>query len=602
MLINNLLKKFDETSNNKQIRITWTGHTLTNSDFYADGITLTESICSTAKLRFGSSEASVLQFQVKSTAYSQDIIGQDITLTIGIGSDTLTIGHYKVVDDVLAADKKSRKVTAYDKMYEILNTDLAIWWQNFFAVHDTGTIRELRLDLAEYFGILTDTAILANDDVEIDYTIHPDELSGATVIRAIGEILGAFPHIDRNGRLVYRRFTTFTDALYPANDLYPDDILYPKDNNYRAVGSGEAPLFSGEFKAYTTDTINKLIIKTDEGDIGCSVGTGNNAYVIQDNFMLYGKTSEQLATIGTKILNTIKNTQITPMRVKSMGNPCFEVGDGIKVYTSSGTVVSYILKRTLTGCQALRDVYESDGEKTQTVPLNSPQNQILKLQGKTNKITTDLNGFKAEMTDVAEGLQTQITATASGLGARITSVEGDVTSIYADINSIELSLSGKVDDSDYTASVIVSKINGGSVKISANRIDLQGYVTISSLEDGSVTIDGGCISGSIANLDLISANRIDTSELVISSILSYGSLSLADGSNNSVIDLGTYGISISNSYREGSISLSASEVSISGDLDCGDVYASSISTNDLTINGSSVTTVTIDGYEVLALS
>lgn len=602
MLINNLLKKFDETSNNKQIRITWTGHTLTNSDFYADGITLTESICSTSKLRFGSSEASVLQFQVKSTAYSQDIIGQDITLTIGIGSDTLTIGHYKVVDDVLAADKKSRKVTAYDKMYEILNTDLATWWQNFYAIHDTGTIRELRLDLAEYFGILTDTAILANDDVEIDYTIHPDELSGATVIRAIGEILGAFPHIDRNGRLVYRRFTTFTDALYPANDLYPDDILYPKDNNYRAVGSGEAPLFSGEFKAYTTDTINKLIIKTDEGDIGCSVGTGNNAYVIQDNFMLYGKTSEQLATIGTKILNTIKNTQITPMRVKSMGNPCFEVGDGIKVYTSSGTVVSYILKRTLTGCQALRDVYESDGEKTQTVPLNSPQNQILKLQGKTNKITTDLNGFKAEMTDVAEGLQTQITATASGLGARISSVEGNVTSIYADINSIELSLSGKVDDSDYTASVIVSKINGGSVKISANRIDLQGYVTISSLEDGTVTIDGGCISGSIANLDLISANRIDTSELLVSSILSYGSLSLADGNTNSVIDLGTYGISISNSYREGSISLSASEVSISGDLDCGDVYASSISTNDLTINGSSVTTVTIDGHEVLALS
>lgn len=602
MLINNLLKKFDETSNNKQIRITWTGHTLTNSDFYADGITLTESICSTPKLRFGSSEASVLQFQVKSTAYSQDIIGQEITLTIGIGSDTLTIGHYKVVDDVLAADKKSRKVTAYDKMYEILNTDLAIWWQNFFAVHDTGTIRELRLDLAEYFGILTDTAILANDDVEIDYTIHPDELSGATVIRAIGEILGAFPHIDRNGRLVYRRFTTFTDALYPANDRYPDDILFPKDNNYRAVGSGSAPLFSGEFKAYTTDTINKLIIKTDEGDIGCSVGTGNNAYVIQDNFMLYGKTSEQLTTIGAKILNTIKNTQITPMRVKSMGNPCFEVGDGIKVYTSSGTVVSYILKRTLTGCQALRDVYESDGEKTQTVPLNSPHNQILKLQGKTNKITTDLNGFKAEMTDVAEGLQTQITATASGLGARITSVEGDVTSIYADINSIELSLSGKVDESEYTASVIVSKINGGSVQISANRIDLQGYVTISSLEDGSVTIDGGSITGSIADLDLISANRIDSSNIVTSSIGSYNSLTLTDGNTNSVIDLGTYGISISNSYRDGSISLSASEVSVSGDLDCGDVYASSISTNDLTINGSSVTTVTIDGHEVLALS
>lgn len=119
----------------------------------------------------------------------------------------------------------------------------------------------------------------------------------------------------------------------------------------------------------------------------------------------------------------------------------------------------------------------------------------------STRITANANGISAESTraSAAEGnLSTRISQTADGLSAEITrasSAEGNLsTRITANANG----LATKVEKNG-----VISSINQSSeaVTINANKVNLNGYVTVNSLKsNGSTVIDGsriqtGIISG-----------------------------------------------------------------------------------------------------------
>ena len=100
------------------------------------------------------------------------------------------------------------------------------------------------------------------------------------------------------------------------------------------------------------------IIRDSDDEQIISVGSGDNTYIMGNNLILYEKTSAQLSTVATNILNRIKDIYYTPCQIELKGNPCYETGDGFYIELVNGTeIVSYILNRTYKGIQAQRDEY-----------------------------------------------------------------------------------------------------------------------------------------------------------------------------------------------------------------------------------------------------
>ena len=268
----------------------------------------------------------------------------------------------------------------------------------------------------------------------------------------------------RDGRFHYIYLEQEIQGLYPRNDLYPADNLYPRDPKSTQIGKGF--YVSAKYEDYLVRTINKLQIREQKNDIGVIVGSGSNAYVIEDNFLVYGKGTEELTGIANNVLSKIRGIIYRPFAADCKGNPCLEVGDAVRLPTRYELIESYILKRTLKGIQALRDDLEADGEEYRTNGANGIQKSILKLKGKSNVLERTIEKTQSTITDVEKGLQSQITQTASeirtevknttdGLSSRIIQNADNITAevTRAQGQEVKLAAAIKINADNITAEV-----------------------------------------------------------------------------------------------------------------------------------------------------
>lgn len=202
-------------------------------------------------------------------------------------------------------------------------------------------------------------------------------------------------------------------------------------------------------------------------------GDGTNTYIVEDNFLLYGKNQAELGAIASTLFRKINQIQYRPFKASLRGNPCLEVGDSVIFYTKYKSVESYILERTIKGIQALKDSFESNGVFEYSEKLNSTNRDIKQLKGKTNKLERTVDMLNSEINDEENGLKSQITQTAQGLTSKVSKKE------------------------------VVSEINQSAeeVKIKGEKIALEGTVTANDnfkvLEDGSIQAKNGTFEGII---------------------------------------------------------------------------------------------------------
>ena len=168
-----------------------------------------------------------------------------------------------------------------------------------------------------------------------------------------------------------------------------------------------------------------------------------------------------------------------------------------------------------------------DGLKVQVTEANGKADKADKNASaavtKANELEITVNGYDARITaaegkaDNAVTKTTELSATVDGISSTVTQVqsdlsaaEGNIATNTSSITQLSDEIDLKVSKTDYTGEEIVSKINlaPDNIVISSPHIDLSGTVTVSSLADGTTTIDGACIkTGSV------SANRISGGEL-----------------------------------------------------------------------------------------
>jgi hypothetical protein len=420
---------------------------ITNNELHQEQFELTESLCSESELTFGSCEAGMVKFTV-SNIFS-GLKDKWITIQMVLAGNTANpfqIGRYKVCSDTPEADRTKRDIVAYDSLYDVINADVAEWYNTLLPEKDsTTTMKAFRDSFFKHFGIEQADIQLANDDMKVEKTVEPEELSGATVLNCICEINGCFGHIGRDGKIYYIYLEQEIQGLYPRNNLYPADDLYPREPKSTRIGKNL--YISAQYEDFLVKTIDKLQIRKEEDDIGVIVGSGTNAYVIQDNFLVYGKGSEELTGIANNIYEKIRGIIYRPFSADCKGNPCIEVGDAVRLPTRYEIIESYVLKRTLKGIQALRDDYEAAGEEYRSTQVNSVHKSIIQLKGKTNVLTRTIEETNSKITDVESGLSSEIKQTATDIRAEVkNTANGLSSSIEQTANSIRSEVSDSVNN------------------------------------------------------------------------------------------------------------------------------------------------------------
>lgn len=520
---------FKNSSTDKNLIITrHDGTVYDNDSIYQEQLEINESLCSTDSLQIGACEASSVKFKVRNYNYSWK--GEKIRLSLVLDHDTehpFNIGTYIVDSDTPTAEREWREVTAYDALFSILNTDYTNWYMGLWNNNNSMRLKEFRDRFFQNCGVEQEEAELINDSVMIYQTVsESDAITGKTILNAICEMNGVFGHINRKGNFEYITLKPSIDESYPSEDLYPSENLYPNESTYIEPIYLDDYTYPLDYEDYIVGNFTELKIQETDSDAGTIVGVAGNRYTINSNFLLFGKTQEELQEIGTNILNTINAIMYRPIKtLNKLCNPCYEVGDKIMVYLRNGTALeSYILERTITGIQRLKDSYSSKGTEEQIITGNTLQNQIDQLRGKAKDTDTvieetqeTIEDLREETTVSLDKLDDRIVAEVTraslaegNLSSRITVAEGSIDLEVARATSAEGNLSSRISitESGISSKVskgdVVSEINQSSdvISLSAGRLEItSGNLTLDRLGNASFSgnLNGatGSFSGSI---------------------------------------------------------------------------------------------------------
>lgn len=470
MINSNLKEKYWDSATDKQmvISVVGTNQKIDNSMLEIGTFSLEESLCSESELKFGACEANCVKFTARNTA--GNIIGKTISIEETIDGDSqnpMPYGIFKVASDVPTADRTKRQITAYDAMYDIINTDVKAWYAGLsFPM----TLKQFRDSFFAHLGIAQVETSLVNDSMTVNKTIvatqtddssavtEESSISGKTVVTAICEINGCFGNINRNGKFEYVFLKAITSALYPREDLFPADDLFPSDANTESM-TGHYITF--DYEDFQSKAITQLEIKTSEDNAGAIVGTAGNNYSITGNFLVSDKTGAELEQIANNLLPIMKQAAYTPIKsCTCVGNPCLTLGEPIRFNTAREIVETYLLQRTLTGVQSKRDSISAQGTQTHSVKVNSIRDTIESVQRRTGKLERNADHLQSTYEDLEEQTNTKFEQTAKSIVAEVNRAQKAEGQLDA---SLELKLGRDENDQ------VISMINA-----SADQIVLRG--------------------------------------------------------------------------------------------------------------------------------
>lgn len=492
MINSSLKEKYWDSATDKQmvISVVGTNQKIDNSMLEIGTFSLEESLCSESELKFGACEANCVKFTARNTAGS--IIGKTISIEETIDGDSqnpMPYGVFKVASDVPTADRTKRQITAYDAMYDIVNTDVKSWYAGLsFPM----TLKQFRDSFFAHLGIAQVETSLVNDSMTVNKTIvatqtddssavtEESAISGKTAVTAICEINGCFGNINREGKFEYVFLKAITSALYPAEDLFPADNVFPSDANTESM-TGHYIAF--DYEDFQSKEITQLEIKTSEDNAGAIVGTAGNNYSITGNFLVSDKTGAELEQIANNLLPIMAQAAYTPIKsCTCVGNPCLTLGEPIRFNTTREIVETYLLQRTLTGVQSKRDSISAQGTQTHSAKVNSIRDTLESVQRRTSKLERNADHLQSTYEDLEKQTSSKFEQTAKSIVAEVNRAQKAEGQLDA---SLELKL-GR-DENDQVVSMINASadqitLSGNRLIVNSNNFQLDGNGRVSIID------------------------------------------------------------------------------------------------------------------------
>lgn len=525
--------------------------TIPMAQICAETLSLTENLSSGSNIIWGSCEAA--KFVVTVADVEDEIEGREFTAALSIGDYKMAYGIYVVDSVVRQADRRKRKITAYDRMIKF-DVDVSDWYHAMYPTDDTmHTIQELRDSLCEHIGVPQQQTVLINDEMVVGKTINPESLCGRDVLKAICEINGVFGHFDRTGMLTY--ISLQDTGLYPSDTLYPGDDLYPQSG---WAAAEELEYYrSITYEDYLIDGIDRVQVRQEEGDIGAVVGSGSNAYVVEGNFLAYGLGSADLTKLAWSIYDSIAGKTYRPAKIVSYAMPWIEVGDGLRAITTDTEIATFVLTRTMSGIQAMMDTVEAKGTKTQGQSFGV-ENEIIQLKGKTAVIVRNVNEVSATVTDLEKRTTAQLKVVSDQITAEVKRAKDQEVELAGSISVLAGQIEAKVSRGDLVAAINLEVNKTGScITMEAGHFIFKGsnfYVN----EDGS----GGAANGNLA---------WDASGGVVAKNIKLIMADISGTTNTSTIGCSTLSAQNANIDR-----LTVNGTTEMGDIVCRDIYSDDI--------------------------
>lgn len=536
-------------------------YTIDNGQMQTESLKITESLCESDTLTYG--ECNAAQFEVTVADVLQDLTGKEFMVSVEVGDYEMSMGIYTVEQFTRQADRRMKKITAYDRMRKF-STDVSTWYQGLkFPM----SLREFRCSLCEYVGIKQIDVNLPLDDMQVAKTIEPEQLNGLDVIQAICEINGCFGHMDKTGRFKYQ----FLDksGLHPSETLMPSDELFPSGLSDSENTEQIAFYKQSEttYEDYVTQTINRVQIRQEEGDIGALYPNntgGSNTYVIEGNFLVYGKSAADLTTIASSVYDQISGISYRPCKIVTAGLPWVEVGDGLVCYTSDDVIETYCFKRTISGIQGMMDTFEATGSSDYEENFDI-QSQITQLEGKAAVIKKNVEEVSVRVTDLKNYTEAQFKVTAEAITAEVTRAKNEEEKLSSRITqtseaiTLEVSRATKAEEAlstkiTQTADAITLEVNkkvskgqvtenlNSELKITGNKIEMTtGHFVINSknlkvteqgdLEaSGKITAQSGRIGNwTIDGNGLVGDDGANRSATIVGGHIEGATMDVADG-------------------------------------------------------------------------
>ena len=440
------------------------------NDIVAESLRLDETINSDTNLTFKGCICS--QFSFKCSASMQDLRSQRVEVVLrGNGDDIQDIPLFKGFADKqtnLSHEDEITEITAYDVLYKLRDLDVSDWYE---ALTFPLTVKAFRDSLFQHLQLQQETTILPNDSLSLEKSIFTETVNALDLLKWICQVNARFGHIGRDGNFHYIALEEVTGALYPADDLYPSDTLYPSD--------GETNIFlrAAEYRRVSHEPfrVNKITYVKIFDSKGNALGYGaneNNVLCITDNPIAYGVNQ---VTAATNIYNEIKNLDYDPASVDCVGLPYLEVGDSVIINTDKYLVKTFILRRTLSGIQALKDQLTADGEEYQTQYKEDADSTKLAQErhdriesdaGIVTELETTAGQIRAEVSDAVNGLDSRITVNSNAISAEVTRATGAESGLSTRITTTADGLSAEITNRQNADSSLSTSIEANATAIS----------------------------------------------------------------------------------------------------------------------------------------
>ena len=492
-----------------------------------ESFALTQMLCDNSTLTFG--ECCSANVEIVVADIMMDVTGKWFVLSIEVGGYEMVLGIYKVKSFERQADRRLRKIVAYDQMLNF-DVDVSEWYRGLtFPM----TLKQFRNSLCAYAGIQQQASILPLDNMEVTRSIDPSKLSGRDVMRSICEINGCFGQIDNTGKFKY--VFLGSSGLYPSEELFPAEDLYPSEMQ----GENLSHLRDATYEDFLVKGIDKVQVRQEEGDVGAAYGLGNNTYTIQGNFLVYGKGAQELLNIAATVHENIGRKTYRPCKIVTQALPWVEPGDGIICYTSDDVIETYCLKRTIKGIQAMMDTFEAQGtrERKENFGIGT---QIIQLEGKTAIIKKSVEEVSVRVTDLKAETEAQFTITANQILAEVTRAKQAEASLSIRADQIALSVTNLAND---TNSKFIQTADQISLKVSKGEVSSQ-----LSVEPNAVTIKTNRLSWESNYSSMTSDGKLTCRNIVATNGTFTGNLeSQTFYANGGAVGFGDYYVSANGS-------------------------------------------------------
>lgn len=370
----------------------------------------------------------------------EDLSGIRIKAIQRIGEYELSLFTGTIDECPLQSDRKSRTITAYDDFYSYSDINVAEWYN---SLNYPVNIADFLKSLLNYVGIPYSDTLDIRQSFEVNKTMDTAAMAFSTVIKSVCQVIGGFGVINPDGEF---------DIVYMSNEVY---------------GQALNAMSGFELESYNVKAIDKVVVRSEETDIGGTCGEGSNAYIIQGNFLCFGMDADSIASVAAELYKNVAGFTWRPCLFElGVGNPLIGC-DGMRyrVVTSQGDEFeTYIFNSYISGVQLFNQELESFGSETRKEVVADDYTEALITAYKVMKIKATVDGF-------------------------------------------DLQIESKVDDNE-----IITRINASAEKIliSSTKIDIAGLVQFINGDESDVTeIDGGRLKNKSISTDKLSVENLD---------------------------------------------------------------------------------------------